>query len=308
MANLLKLFAFLIASFVATPTVQAAELAGEIGEMIGVIQVQRGNANAWQQVRFGDPLFAGDLIHTQAGAKAKVIFRDQSVITIGPNTKFRIDESVFRTAPTAERTSMFTIISGKARAVVSSWFTNLSQNRFEIRTPSAVAGVRGTEFVVSVDADGNSEVVVLDGVVEVYNRRDKQRRAVFLGAGMGTKVSANKTPSTPQRLDDQQMKKVGDDTDINQEESSLNDDNDNSLLGNDNDKDDGKPVNDTDRKDNDEDDANKSKEDTNEFSSNEFNSNDNFGNFNEDLGMDRGSIPNQDVQRTTNVRINVDFR
>jgi hypothetical protein len=112
MINLLKLFVFLAISLISTRPAHAAELAGEIGEMIGIIQVQRGDANAWLQVRFGDPLFAGDLIHTQAGAKAKVIFRDQSVITIGQNTKFLIDETVFLTAPTSERTSVFTMLSG----------------------------------------------------------------------------------------------------------------------------------------------------------------------------------------------------
>lgn len=38
---------------------------------------------------------------------------------------------------------------------------------FKVRTPTAVIGVRGTDFVVLVAEDGATQVAVLDGEVEI---------------------------------------------------------------------------------------------------------------------------------------------
>lgn len=268
--------------------------AGEVGELIGSVAVQRKDATNWIQLRFGDPLLVGDTIQTQANGKVKIIFTDQSVITIGPNTKFRIDASIFRTAPVAERSSLFTLFSGKARAIVSSWFNNLSQNKFEVQTPSAVAGVRGTEFVVLVDANGNSEIVVLEGVVEVYNRKDKSRRAVFLGAGMGTRVGTSTTPSTPKQLSSEQLQKIAMQTDIDSNESldSLD-----SFF--------------SDGVENDDDtDGRQSIQDNNDSDGGDESSlldGNRSNGMNTDDKINRNNI-NQDIQRNTNVRISVDFK
>ncbi len=41
---------------------------------------------------------------------------------------------------------------------------------FEVRTPNAVAGVRGTEFVVDVSEQGQTQVTVVEGGVELGSR------------------------------------------------------------------------------------------------------------------------------------------
>jgi hypothetical protein len=70
-------------------------------------------------------------------------------------------------------------------------------SRFEIRTPAAVAGVRGTEFIVAVDEAGKSEVHVIEGLVEVLNVRDRQNRSVQVAAGQFSLVDLNRLPSAP---------------------------------------------------------------------------------------------------------------
>jgi hypothetical protein len=45
-----------------------------------------------------------------------------------------------------------------------------SASCFEVKTPTAVAVVRGTEFTIAVDTDGTTQVVVREGSVEVTAR------------------------------------------------------------------------------------------------------------------------------------------
>ena len=41
------------------------------------------------------------------------------------------------------------------------------KNRFEVRTPAAICGVRGTEFTVHVSESDNTEVNVKNGIVDL---------------------------------------------------------------------------------------------------------------------------------------------
>lgn len=59
----------------------------------------------------------------------------------------------------------------------------------QIRTPHAIAAVRGTTYVVQVSATGTS-VFVIEGTVEV-RKRDDDAQLVQLGAGQGVEVSAD---------------------------------------------------------------------------------------------------------------------
>ena len=70
-------------------------------------------------------------------------------------------------------------------------------SRFEIHTPSAAAGVRGTDFRVSVDPQSEAtRSEVLEGVVGV----SASNATVPVGAGFGTVVEPNRPPSPPRRL------------------------------------------------------------------------------------------------------------
>ncbi len=223
-ARLLRVAALFSLVFASAPGhAGAAEPVGEVAELVGISSIQRGEPAELIPLRFGDEVFAGDLIRTQSGAKVKLLFNDDSVITVGPTTRLRIDSSVYSPGPSGVRNSVLTVLGGKVRSLVSSWFSSpLQDNRFEVRTPTAVAGVRGTEFITSVDNDGRSTVIVLDGIVEVYNRRDSKRRAVFLGKGMKSSVGARSVPSTPEKLQDSELEQAAEELDISAEETLTN--------------------------------------------------------------------------------------
>ncbi len=172
----------------------AAEPAAEIAELLGKVEARAGETV--RTLRFGDSVYEGERIKTAVGAKAKLLFSDRSVITIGPDTDLLISRSLYRTGNKPQRESLFEVGKGFVRALVSRWSFGTA-SRFEIRTPAAVAGVRGTEFIVAVDEDGKTEIHVIDGQVEVLNVRDRQNRFVQVGAGQFSLVGVNRLPSSP---------------------------------------------------------------------------------------------------------------
>ncbi len=124
------------------------------GDRAGVIAVARGavtrvayNGNrrsVGQNVTTGQTVLLGDLIATGRQGRLQILLLDQTMFTIGPNSRMTIDEFVYnpRTANgkiTATVTrGFFRFISGKIAAK--------SPNRVKIRTPVATLSIRGTSI------------------------------------------------------------------------------------------------------------------------------------------------------------------
>jgi hypothetical protein len=79
--------------------------------------------------------------------------------------------------------------------------------RYEVETPTAIAGVRGTEFIMLYDASSEvAEVVGLDGTVDVAGKLAVLGGSVQVGPRFLTRVEKGRFPTAPQRLDDARMR------------------------------------------------------------------------------------------------------
>lgn len=114
----------------------------------GTVHVQRAGSQVAATV--GMPLRATDVIVTGSDGAAGVTFTDNSLVSVGPNSVFAIEKYSFDTTTHAGE------FQGNLRqgrlAAVSGKMVRQSPESMRIRTPSAMMGVRGTEFVVQVDA------------------------------------------------------------------------------------------------------------------------------------------------------------
>jgi hypothetical protein len=127
-----------------------AALAADIGLVKvanGKVEIQRDGAAVAATV--GAPVRASDVIVTGADGSAGITFTDNSLVSVGPNSVFAIDKYRFDTTTHAGE------FEGNLRkgrlAAVSGKMVKQSPESMKIRTPSAIMGVRGTEFVVQVD-------------------------------------------------------------------------------------------------------------------------------------------------------------
>jgi hypothetical protein len=134
-----------IALAVAGPAM--ASDAGLIKVSKGAVQIQRGGAKVPATV--GTAIRTSDVIVTGADGSAGITFTDNSLVSVGPNSVFAIDKYRFDTTTHAGEFEG-NLKQGRL-AAVSGKMVKQSPESMKIRTPSAVMGVRGTEFVVQVD-------------------------------------------------------------------------------------------------------------------------------------------------------------
>ncbi|HUQ29659.1 MAG TPA: FecR family protein [Usitatibacter sp.] len=113
----------------------------------GSVQIERNGAKIAAPV--GASVQASDVIMTGADGSAGITFTDNSLVSVGPNSVFAIDKYRFDSTTHAGE---FEGSLRKGRlAAISGKMVKQSPESMKIRTPSAIMGVRGTEFVVQVD-------------------------------------------------------------------------------------------------------------------------------------------------------------
>jgi FecR protein len=179
---------------------QAAQEVATIAAVVGGAELQRAGGGGWQLAVVGSALFAGDRVRTRPASRAKLVFQDDSVVDIGPATEIRIGKQVFN--PTAHKyASAVSLVTGKIRALVSEYYSTPGAH-YEIETPTAVAGVRGTEFVVLYDANADyTDVVGVENQVRVEGTLGVVGGGVRVGPQMATRVQRGRFPSVPRRID-----------------------------------------------------------------------------------------------------------
>lgn len=113
-------------------------------------------ATAREQVQWND-----ELATDQAG-RMRVGLGDGSILSLGANSRLRVVQH----NAAAQQTTL-EMLYGRLRSQVMK-LTHPNSN-FEVRTPTAVAGVIGTDFLVIATAD-RTTVIVFSGIVHVTPR------------------------------------------------------------------------------------------------------------------------------------------
>lgn len=133
----------------------AAALAAPVfANDIGQVKVAKGAVHIDREGKrlaatVGLPVRTADVLVTGADGSAGVTFSDNSLVSVGPNSVFAIDKYRFDSTTHAGEFEG-SLRKGKL-AAVSGKMVRQTPESMQIRTPSSVMAVRGTEFVVQVD-------------------------------------------------------------------------------------------------------------------------------------------------------------
>jgi hypothetical protein len=120
---------------------------GQIKVAKGRVTVDRNGQELPGQVGF--LLESADVVKTGADGSVGITMRDNSLLSAGPNSILSLDR--FEFDPTTSQGLFDAKLRRGTLAVVSGRIAKKTPQAMTVRTPSAVLGVRGTEFVVSVD-------------------------------------------------------------------------------------------------------------------------------------------------------------
>lgn len=184
----------ILAVLLAAPaSLWAAEDVGTMIALKGQANVLR--AGSGKVASLNDPIELNDVVETSAQSRAKILFIDESMLTLRSNSKASIKEFVY--SQEGGGTSIFNLLEGRMRAVVG-------KTSFEVHTPTTVAAARGTviEFVVGVyQGVPFTTIVCLEGTVEVSSSDPTISGSVLVGAGTTVTVMQGAPPPEPETTD-----------------------------------------------------------------------------------------------------------
>ena len=160
-AKMIKIFMKLLSKIliILIFSVQAfasSEQIGVIGFVIGDVFNQKG-----EKLNVGDSIYFGDTISANDGAKSQLLFIDQTVMTIGSETKLTIDEFIYD--PVESSGKLLTTIKAGSVKILTGKISEKNPANLEVKTPAGTIGTRGTEFKASVDPLTTQSKILLVG-------------------------------------------------------------------------------------------------------------------------------------------------
>lgn len=137
----------------------AKEDAGKVLAVKNKAFIERDEKKLTAKVKQG--ILIQDTVSTMKASKIKMHFIDDSILTLGENSKVVIKEYVYSKDKGGE--SIFNLLDGKMKSIVG-------KTKFEIHTSTAVAAARGTVILSEVGTLGDNQFatfICLEGHVEV---------------------------------------------------------------------------------------------------------------------------------------------
>ena len=128
----------------------AADPIGQIKTATGSVAIERDGAR--QPAAAGDRVLQSDVVTTGPDGTVGITFDDNSMMSLGPDSSLALDS--FRFDTTTHDGAFDASLRRGTLAVKSGYIVQQGPpgEAMHVRTPAAVLGVRGTEFVVRAEA------------------------------------------------------------------------------------------------------------------------------------------------------------
>ena len=168
-------------------------LSTQLFASVATITALRGKASIQRDgamivAALGATLEEKDNIVTQDNTKLQVIFKDETIISIGKNSNFSINEYLFEDnqAPIAK----FSMLRGAMRTITGH-IGDIAPEKFSVATKTATIGIRGTNFSVVVGEDGSYNAFCTYGAISVSlsGQTHLVRQGFFISVAPSGKVS-----------------------------------------------------------------------------------------------------------------------
>jgi hypothetical protein len=144
--------------------------------------------SSWSQASLGQGLFLRDEAKTESDSLMGLLLVSGSQLELSPNSHVLIEKIKTDSEP-----DTFFLRRGRLKAIVSKSNGTTLKKMFILRTPAALADVKGTEFLTEVDEKDNTGLACYEGRVTVT----AQNVSVEVNAGYATFVEKGKPPLTP---------------------------------------------------------------------------------------------------------------
>lgn len=133
--------------------VWSATLAGKIDFIEGDVRITDSQSKE-RPAKLGDLLSEGDTLITGTTGEVHVAMEDGGQLALHPTTRLRVLK--YKAEGGKTDTSVLNLLQGALRSVTG-WIGKYNPKNYEIRTPTATIGVRGTDHETRVIAEGSPE-------------------------------------------------------------------------------------------------------------------------------------------------------
>lgn len=135
-----------------------------------------------------DPVFNSDTIDTAANGRGQLRFTDGGLVSLMPNTIFSVEEYFFEDEANSD-SAVFGLLKGGLRTITGS-VGKVKHEEYELKTPVATLGIRGTEYVAVIQPANTLRVHVGRGKVVITN----EYGSLDVPAGRNAVVSLGSAP------------------------------------------------------------------------------------------------------------------
>lgn len=172
----------------AAGAVQVIE-AGKVELVEGQVTVTGADART-RNIVVGSPLLEGDSVTTGAKGELHAEMADGAVIAVRPNTQVRLVR--YRARGQASDASILSLLRGSFRSITG-FIAKTSPSAYEVRTPVATIGVRGTDHEPMVIPQGSA-----DGTAGVYDKVNAGSTVISANNGGSVTVQSGQAGFVPQ--------------------------------------------------------------------------------------------------------------
>lgn len=149
------------------PVAASCEETAILLSVFGDVQYRQGKGDVWKKAERGRPLSEGGAVKTGVDGRAAIFFKNNSTVWLKQNTNLSLDTL-------KGRQSMLQLNSGSVKVRVPHL---RFRERFQLRTPTTIASVRGTVF--TAEANQNSELTDLDVLFGQVKLLETDRNKAF---------------------------------------------------------------------------------------------------------------------------------
>lgn len=146
----------------------SAAFAGQAGAAAGRVEFALGSATVVgadgrsRTVSRGTELDTGDTVRTNDG-RVQVRMTDGAFVSLQPNTEFGIKDYKFSGKADGTESAFYSLLKGAMRTVTGA-IGRVNRNRYQVATPTATVGIRGTGGLIQVLNDGSTLVQGTSGI------------------------------------------------------------------------------------------------------------------------------------------------
>ncbi|MGE0762475.1 MAG: FecR domain-containing protein [Bdellovibrionales bacterium] len=200
-------------TFAAVTPAWAAEAHGVLQVVKGNVQVKSAKDGKISKAKVGAKIFSKDTIITGKDSRAKIVMVDNNVINVSPDTHLEIQNYEYKPEQ-GKKDVLLNVLYGKVRSKVEQKYDGKS-SKFELKTPTAVAGVRGTDFMAGYSPTTNSSsIVTFEGSVAFGQPGPNGTilNPVSVTPGLTSEMVGNQPPPPPRPVPPQQLAALDRDT------------------------------------------------------------------------------------------------